>query len=305
MDIDILQSSVKSGFRAALKTAWWMARLTVLISFGVMLMQYFGIVEQISRWLTPAFTYLGLSGEAALVFISGALVNIYAAIAVVETIGLDTRSITILALMCLCAHNLILETAIQRKTGSSALQMVAIRLATALLSAIVLNAVLPPTAGDAVLRKIALREDDFAVVLTHWAIGTLGLVCKMCAIIISLTVLQRVLAELGAIRWLSLRLRLLMHAFGLPQKTAFLWIVSQTLGLAYGGAVMFEEKAAGKLTRRELDLLNYHIAVSHSNVEDVLLFFFAGASLWWMYSLRVVLAVGVVWGRRLLGRYNF
>lgn len=292
---------MREGLRAALKTAWWMIRLTVAISFGVMLLQYVGVIALVSEWLTPLFRHIGLQGEAALVFITGALVNHYAAIAIIETIGFDARSITILALMCLCAHNLIIETAIQKKTGSSAVRMVVIRLLFAVISAVALNAILPDNAGDVSVKKVQLVEDNFLVALAHWAFGTLSLSAKMFTIIVVLTVLQRVLAELGVIRSISRALRPLLRVFGLPAKTSFLWIVSQTLGLAYGAAVMIEEKESGKVSKRELDLLNHHVAVSHSNIEDVMLFFSIGASLFWMFALRIVFAIAVVWERKLVG----
>jgi len=306
--MSILLSQIKAsslvGFRAALKTAWWMIRVTVVISFGVMLLQYFGIIAKISEWLTPLFLHLGLSGEAALVFISGALVNIYAAVAVVETVGFDLRSITILGLMCLCAHNLIVETAIQKKTGSSALRMVVVRLLMAVACALVLNAVLPKETVDTTLKKVALTEEVFTEVLKHWVVNTLLLVAKMFTIIVSLTVLQRVLADLGVIRRVSKFFRPLLRLFGLPSKTSFLWIVSQTLGLAYGAAVMLEEKDSGKVSKKELDLLNHHIAVSHSNVEDLLLFASVGASIFWMLFLRIIFAIAAVWERKLELRFK-
>ncbi len=303
MIIDTIKTASVKGFRAALKTAWWMIRVTVLISFGVMLLQYFGVIAKISEWLTPLFLHIGLQGEAALVFISGALVNIYAAVAVVETVGFDSRSTTILALMCLCAHNLILETAIQKKTGSSVARMVIIRLLFAFVCAFVLNLILPKEAIGEVQKKIVLVEDDFMVVLINWALSALLLVAKMFTIIVSLTVVQRILADLGVIRYVSRFFRPLLRIFGLPSKTSFLWIVSQTLGLAYGAAVMMEEKESGKVNRRELDLLNHHIAVSHSNVEDMLLFASVGASIFWMLFLRIIFAIATVWERRLELRF--
>ncbi len=294
-----IKASAVKGFQAALKTAWWMIRITVLISFGVMLLQYFGIIAKISEWLTPLFSYLGLQGEAALVFISGALVNIYAAIAVIETVGFDARSITILALMCLCAHNLILETAIQKKTGSSAVRMVVLRLLFAIVCGFLLNKILPKGVIDSAVKTIVVKETNLTVVLVHWAVNTLALVAKMFTIIITLTVLQRVLADLGVMRWVSKIFRPLLRIFGLPAKTSFLWIVSQTLGLAYGAAVMIEEKESGKVNKKELDLLNHHIAVSHSNIEDLLLFVTVGASVFWMLFLRILFAIVAVWERRL------
>ncbi|MDR0710760.1 MAG: hypothetical protein LBF67_00215 [Prevotellaceae bacterium] len=120
---------------------------------------------------------------------------------------------------------------------------------TATISAMALNAILPDSAGDTSIKKerkkVQLEEDNFLAALTHWAFSTLSLSVKMFAIIVVLTVLQRVLAELG--------------------------------------------------------LLNHHIAASHSNIEDVALFFSIGASLFWMLALRIVFAIAVVWERRLVG----
>lgn len=70
-----------------------------------------------------------------------------------------------------------------------------------------------------------------------------------------------------------------MAFFGLPAKTAFLWIVANTLGLAYGAAVMIDETESGKITKKDVDLLNHHISISHSNLEDVFLVASVGASI--------------------------
>ncbi len=110
--------AVKSAVPPALKTAWWMIRLTVIVSLTVTLMQYIGVIDWLSDVLNPLFNLFGLPGESALVFISGYFVNIYSAVATAVTLELNLRSITILSVMCLCAHNMIIETAVQKKTGS-------------------------------------------------------------------------------------------------------------------------------------------------------------------------------------------
>ncbi len=104
----------------------------------------------------------------------------------------------------------------------------------------------------------------------------------MFILILSLNILQRLLAEFGVIRKLSKILRPVLKIFGLPAKTSFLWIVANILGLAYGAAVMIEETELGKISPEDADLLNHHIAISHSNLEDVCAFLSIGASLGWM-----------------------
>lgn len=82
----------------------------VLVTFAIMLLQYFGVIEYISQWLTPVFSHFGLPGEAALAYVSGYFVNCYSAIAVMTTLDLSTRAATILSVMVLCSHNMIVET---------------------------------------------------------------------------------------------------------------------------------------------------------------------------------------------------
>jgi hypothetical protein len=84
----------------------------------------------------------------------------------------------------------------------------------------------------------------------------------------------------------------------LPSKTSFLWFVANILGLAYGGAIMIEESNQKKITQEEADLLNHHIAISHSNLEDVILLASVGASVLCMLSSRWIMAAIVVWLRK-------
>jgi hypothetical protein len=75
--------------------------------------------------------------------------------------------------------------------------------------------------------------------------------------------------------------------------------VANTLGLAYGAAVMIDEVKEGKISERDVDLLNHHISVSHSNLEDLLLFTAIGGLLPWMLLSRWGMSLLLVWERRL------
>ncbi|MDD4142435.1 MAG: nucleoside recognition domain-containing protein [Bacteroidales bacterium] len=298
-----IYTTVKDVMPRALKTAWWLIKLTVIISFVILLLRYFGVIDIISTFLSPVFRYVGLPGEAALAFVSGYFVNVYSAIAVMTSLQLDIRSITILSVMVLCAHNMITETAVQKKTGSSALRIVLVRTLSAVFLAFILNLIMPAGSG----RAVASGETTAAVgvtlqfsdMLLQWLISTGKLLLKMTALILTLTILQALLSEFGVIRWLGRQLKPLMLFFGLPANTAFLWIVANTLGLAYGAAVMIEETQKGNITKRDADLLNHHIAISHSNLEDLLLLTSVGGLCWWMLLSRWAMSLILVWERRL------
>ena len=48
------------AFPKGMKTAWWLIKITVPVSFGVMLLDYFGILELMAKYTGPLFSHLGL-----------------------------------------------------------------------------------------------------------------------------------------------------------------------------------------------------------------------------------------------------
>ena len=292
-----LLNCFKAARPSAFKTIWWLSKIMVLLSFAIMLLQYFGVIEWISYWLTPIFSHFGLPGEAALAYVSGYFVNCYSAIAVMTTLDLSTRAATILSVMVLCSHNMIVETTVQHKTGSSVIRIVAIRTLSAFILGWVLNKIMPGSFEVTSVSDNIQEGFTFITMLRDWAFRTTKNVVLMTVLVYLLTVLQKILTEYGIIEYISRFLKPVMIFFGLPPKTAFLWLVSNTLGLAYGAGIMIEEAEKGETTREENDLLNHHIGISHSNLEDLLLFSAAGGAYLWMLLSRWAMSWVLVWER--------
>ena len=288
---------IKSVLPSTTKTCIWLVKITVGVSFAIMFLKYFKILPVISNFLAPLFNSIGLPGEAALPFVSGYFVNVYAAISVMVSFDFDVRALTILGTMVLCAHNMITETAVQKKTGTSAIRIVITRTVSAFTLAFLLNRLLPGQMEA--LGSVSYEEDiAFSQLFKEWIYSTLQVVVKMTILIYTLAIVQKILAEYGVIRWVSKFLRYFLAFFGLPAKTSFLWIVANTLGLAYGAAVMMEEVESGKVTGRDVDLLNTHISVSHSNLEDLLLLTALGAVWYVMLLSRWMCSFVLVWELR-------
>lgn len=121
----------------------------------------------------------------------------------------------------------------------------------------------------------------------------------MAVLVYLLTLLQKILSEYGVINYISNFLKPIMTFFGLSPKTSFLWLISNTLGLAYGAGIMVEESEKGITTKEENDLLNHHIGISHSNLEDLLLFATVGGSILWMLLSRWTMSFILVWERKI------
>ena len=90
--------------------------------------------------------------------------------------------------------------------------------------------------------------------------------------------------------------------FGLPRNAAYLWLVGNVLGISYGSAVMMQLQEEGKITRQEADEVNYHLIMNHSMLEDTLVFATAGVSALWILSTRLLFALILVWGRKVILR---
>lgn len=287
---------IKKVLPVAFKTSCWFLKIMLPVSFLVLLLSYFNILPYLSSFAAPLFTLLGLPGDAALVFVTSIFTNIYTVIALMSNLDFSIREGIILAMMCLISHNYLVETLVQKKTGTSAVAMIVLRFCCSFAAAAVLNLILPDFKARIAFQPA--EEIGFVQTLTNWLQSSLILSLKVVLIITALMIVQRLLEEFGVLRWLSSLLGPVMGVMGLPRQVAFLWLVGNTLGLAYGSAVLMDYSRQGKLTERDADLLNYHLAISHSQLEDPLLFAVLGLPMLWLIIPRVILAIFVVWLKR-------
>ncbi|MBR5464933.1 MAG: hypothetical protein IKU77_03965 [Alistipes sp.] len=300
-----MRQIVATATPQAFRTIRWIIRLTVIVSFVVFLMQYTGIIHWISAAVSPVFHCFGLRGDAAMAFVSGYFINIYTSLGVITTLDLTIREITILATMSTAAHAIIVEGAVLHKTGTPTLYTILIRTFAAIMLGLSLNLLLPnrPDFVAESARSVAdvplfAIQGDFWPMFRTWALGMVRLALIMCGLIYLLNILQRMLYEFGIMARISRLLSPILKLFGLPEKTSFLWIVANVIGLSYGSAAMLDEAARGNITRREINLLNTHIGISHSNFEDLLLYASIGG-IWWVILLsRWVMTSLLVWGLR-------
>ena len=143
------------------------------------------------------------------------------------------------------------------------------------------------------------ERPPFLPTLLEWFLSALKLVLMMAAIIYTLNILQRVLREFGVMEKMAKVFRPLMKVFGLPSNVVFLWIVANIIGLGYGAAAMLDEMDRGGVSRRDILLLDTHICISHSNLEDLLLLTACGAVWWILLLARWAMSILLVWEQRL------
>ncbi|OAV76140.1 Nucleoside recognition [Bacteroidales bacterium Barb7] len=284
------------------RTCVWLLKIILPVSLLVMLLQYFGWLETFSVYLSPVFSAIGLPAETAVIFLTSCFCPLYTSIALIATTSLGLREATILALMCLTSHNLIVESTIQGKTGSTFWGMNALRIGMAFVIAFALNRVMPTEGwGYIGVERSVEAFGSLREVFTVWFTGAMQVIITILLVVTSLLILHGVLEEFKLMKGLSAIFTPLMRVFGLPKDTAFLWLVGNVVGLAYGGAIMMEQLEQKKLSYKNSNLLNYHLAVSHSLLEDTIVFAAIGIPVLWILCTRLLFAAAVVWIRRGIG----
>ena len=284
--------------RNALKTAIWIIRIIIPVSFVVTLLDFYGVIEWISAYTAPLFQLIGLQGNAAIVYFSSLFLPLYAPIAIIATLPLTLREITILALMCLITHNLPIECAVQRRSGTPFWQTLVIRQTFSILGGILLNLILPESLTSQHI--INSSQSDLQQTLSlqstllNWLTNTLSLCIKIILIITALMYGQFLLKRYGIINKIARPLAPLMRLCGLQPDSAFLWLVAQIVGLTYGAGIMAQEIEESGADREELHRINLHISVNHSLIEDTAIFCMLGVAWYFLVIPRLIFAIIIV-----------
>ena len=294
-----LYKCVLRAIPRSLSICLWLLKVMLPISLAVRVLQYVGFIDWLAAILSPIFSIIGLSGDSAIIFLTSIFLPLYPTIAVMTTLTLTLREATILAVMCLVSHNLPVECSVAHKTGSPFGRIVAFRIAMSFVSAIVLNWLLPQSdAPFSFMNMGAAEVTSWGMLFMQWLSSSLTLTVTIVLIVTALMVLQRVLEEFGWMHRIAHMLSPLMRLFGLPSGCSLLWLTGNVVGMAYGAAIMIDEVEQGRLTRHEANLVNHHLGVSHSLLEDTMLFVAMGISFWWIFLTRLILAMVAVWTMR-------
>ena len=137
----ITRDTWKRGSADGFKTALGLLKVILPVFTVIKVLEHTSAIVWISQVFDPFMRFVGLPGEAALAVVTGMLFNFYAALGIILALGLSAWQITIVAVILCCCHELVLETAIIKKTGISAWAILGIRFFTAISAGVVMNLV--------------------------------------------------------------------------------------------------------------------------------------------------------------------
>lgn len=280
------------------------------VMIAVELAGHWGWIDALGRASTPAMAWLALPPEAALIWITGAFVGIYGAIAVMiglaPQLDFTTGQFSALCSMLLFAHALPVEQAIVHRAGASFWTTGALRIGVALVygGAVAwfsrFSGLMSEPVSLAWLQ--AAGSTSGSAGLAGWAQATALSLAATFAILVALLVLLDALERTGVTRRITALLTPLLRFSGLEDRAAPVTTVGVLLGLTYGGALIIEESERQQFTARTGFLALAWLSLSHALIEDTLLLFALGANLWVVLVGRVAVTLVLIAGlARLLG----
>ncbi|MFZ5644282.1 MAG: nucleoside recognition domain-containing protein [Bacillota bacterium] len=121
--------------------------------------------------------------------------------------------------------------------------------------------------------------------------GSIKNIAIMMSIIVPIMILLEMARELKLLERISKKLAPALKVFGMSPETAFPLIAGIFFGISYGAGVIIDAAKSGKITLKDMILVNVFLSVCHAVVEDTALFLALGANPWVILPGRLAAAV--------------
>lgn len=290
---DIFFVGIKDGFKSSVN----IIKIMIPVSLIITILKYLGLVEILSKFLTPMCSLLGLQGEAILVLLSGYLINCYSAIAVMATLSLTLKQITILSSMLLLCHTLPLELSIQKKAGSPLWLILFIRVSSSLFVGFILNYIIPYDSNFVIVNfhtTADIINKSFFSMILEWLFDNL-IIIKIIVINILITIFYKTLNRFNIIEKVRNLFKYVMLIFGLPEEVTVLWLIINIIGLVFGASMLIETKNNNSIDDISLKKLNISVSVCHSLIQESANFLALGVSLFFLIVPRLIISIAIIW----------
>ncbi|WP_188454111.1 nucleoside recognition domain-containing protein [Virgibacillus oceani] len=294
------------GLRQGIQTTWTLGKVIFPITLIVTILQYTPILPWIIEKLTPVMGLLGLSGEAAVPLVLGNALNLYAGIAAIVSFDFSVKEVFIMAVMLSFSHNLFIESTVAGKVGVSGWLISGIRIALALVAAVVINLIWSGGSEPAQYGFISSTEVTLSAwdeILLHGIQTAIVAVAQLALIVIPLMIIMQFLREKGFLSKLSNSLAPFTKILGMEKNTSMTLVAGLTIGLAYGAGLMIQAVKEDGVSKRDMYLALIFLVSCHAVVEDTVIFIPLGIPVWPLLVIRLITAilvtmvVAVIWKR--------
>jgi len=134
-----IPTRIRTGLSAGFRTSLRILAVSVPLYVAVTLLKGTFVLDFLGRVFSPWMGIFGLPGEAAFAFVAAFLLNVYAGIAVIVPLNLDSFQVTQCGLMMGIAHDLVVEGGVLSTTGTRGWVLSLCRLAIAVAAGLLLR----------------------------------------------------------------------------------------------------------------------------------------------------------------------
>jgi hypothetical protein len=293
-----IKKEIKETLKDAGSTTLALLKILIPVSIIVKILSELGAIEIIGEYLSHAMGVVGLPGELGLVWATAMLTNIYGAIVVLFSLSQQSAytvaQVTVLAGMILFAHALPIEARISQKAGVKLWFTLFLRIFGAICFGFVLNLIFTYFNLFQNESNMIWQPDVVNPTISPWVLDQVKYYLIIFLIILGLVTLMRLLQKTGAIKRLNNFLKPGLEFLGMNKNAAPITIIGMTLGLAYGGGLIIRETKSKLLSKKDTFLSLSLMGLSHSLIEDTLLTFSMGATLFGILFGRMLFTILII-----------
>ena len=270
-------------------------KILIPFVFIIKVLEISGAIEFTAKILEPLMSFVGLTPELGLVFVTAFLINIYAALVLFVNIlpGIDVSvaEITILTTMILVAHNLPIECTICKAAGISIIYTASLRL----ISAFVLGFIL-----KLIYFNFGFLTETFQTFFTvkpppennwYWFLDQFTTLVYIFFLVCLMATVLEILKIIGVEKLFEKVFMPPLRLFGIQKEAMNIIIVGMFIGIQFGGGMLIKEVKKGTIDKQSIFLSVSLLNLLHAMIEDTILMMLVGGHISGILIARVIFSL--------------
>ncbi|NLF45041.1 MAG: nucleoside recognition protein [Syntrophomonadaceae bacterium] len=135
----------------------------------------------------------------------------------------------------------------------------------------------------------------YTAIAAEAIIGSLDGIFKIAMIVIPLMVLVEIIQDMNWLDKMTAVLTPITRLIGISPEAKLPIMAGLVFGISYGGGIIIDSARQGKLTYRDVYLINLFLVICHSLIEDTILFAAIGARWLLILIVRILMALIICW----------